>query len=557
MPMSAPSPSAARRRPRPGRTARDRVSLTLLGSLALGCATLGTSGSLPSAAAATVPDTLTPGQVLGTGTSLVAPAGYRLVMQGDGNLVEYAPNGAARWSTGTHGNPGASLRFQTDGNMVVVGSGGRPLWASGTYGANTASRLVMQSDGNLVAYAAAGRAVWVLGTLVVSTADGAYTTADRAFSAAVQPDGNFVLTYSGAASPDTLWSSGTAGRPGARLVTQSDGNLVLYSGTTPLWSSATYGNPGAHVVLQADGNLVVYAPGGRPLFQTGTSNAAAGVQRAGDPRFTLAWSHAFADQGAPISLGSPGLGTLDGGGPAAIVGSRSGGLYAFHLSDGSAVRGWPVSTGGVAVDSTPSVVGSGASAQVLIGLGTSARPSAGGIMAVNADGSVRWNHVLAAYPVGEPFDTSGVMASAAVGRLQAPAGQYDVTAGTMRQMQFAYNTTTGATLQGFPWFGADSNFSTPALVDLYGRGSDVIVEGGDSTAGNAFLTQYQDGGHIRILNPTGNLGQPKPSDGLVCATTPTRSCSPRRRSAASCPAGAPASSRAPAPGTPAPPTPTS
>ncbi len=511
LPSAAGSRSGRRRR----RSAQVRAAL-LLGTLTLGCA-VGVPGTVKDAAAAAEPDTLAPGQGLRAGSGLTAVGGgYRFVMQGDGNLVEYASNGTPRWSTGTWGNAGASLQFQSDGNIVLYSAAGRPIWATGTYGAAPATRLVMQGDGNPVAYAASGRAVWVLGSLVTTTTEGTYTSPNREFAAVVQPDGNFVLTYTGAATADPLWSSGTWGHPNAHLVAQTDGNLVMYDGNSALWSSGTDGNPGAHAVLQTDGNFVVYSPGGRPLFHTGTSNASAGVQRPGDARFTLKWSHAFADQTAPIGLGSPGLGTLDGGGPAAIVGDRAGGLYAFHLSDGSTVPGWPVGTGGVAVDSTPSVVGSGAGAQVLVGLGTSARPQAGGIMAVNANGSVRWNHALAAYPVGEPYDTSGVMASAAVGHLEGPPGQLAVTAGTMRQMQFAYNTDTGTTLPGFPWFGADSNFTTPALADLYGRGTDVIVEGGDSSAGNAFWTQYQNGGHIRILNPTGNLGLAKPSDGLVC-----------------------------------------
>jgi hypothetical protein len=63
----------------------------------------------------------------------------------------------------------------------------------------------------------------------------------------------------------------------SRLLMQSDGNLVLYRGATALWSSRTAGNPGAFAVMQADGNLVVYsspATGRRALFDSGSAQGA-------------------------------------------------------------------------------------------------------------------------------------------------------------------------------------------------------------------------------------------------------------------------------------------
>ena len=78
---------------------------------------------------------------------------------------------------------------------------------------------------------------------------------------------------------------------------------------------------------------------------------------------------------------------------------------------------------------------------------------------------------------------------------------------------------SGGVLPGFPWFQADSSFSTPALDDLYGDGQDDIIEGNASSQGFAYGTQYQNGGHLRVLNPTGNVGQPQPSGGLVCQYT--------------------------------------
>jgi outer membrane protein assembly factor BamB len=78
------------------------------------------------------------------------------------------------------------------------------------------------------------------------------------------------------------------------------------------------------------------------------------------------------------------------------------------------------------------------------------------------------------------------------------------------------SATNGALLSGFPWFQADSDFSTPALADLYSNGKTEIVEGGDSTAGLAFGQNYLNGGHLRILSPSGNAGAAQPNGGLDC-----------------------------------------
>jgi pseudomonalisin len=56
-----------------------------------------------------------------------------------------------------------------------------------------------------------------------------------------------------------------------RLVQQSDGNLVVYRGSTPLWSSRTSGHSGARTVLQGDGNLVIYSPAGAALWSSRTN----------------------------------------------------------------------------------------------------------------------------------------------------------------------------------------------------------------------------------------------------------------------------------------------
>jgi hypothetical protein len=71
------------------------------------------------------------GVPLWTANTVGAPAA-QLVMQEDGNLVAYAPNGEPVWSSGTAGNPGGWCTIQDDGNLVLYDSAGRALWASNT-----------------------------------------------------------------------------------------------------------------------------------------------------------------------------------------------------------------------------------------------------------------------------------------------------------------------------------------------------------------------------------------------------------------------------------------
>ena len=69
--------------------------------------------------------------------------------------------------------------------------------------------------------------------------------------------------------------------------------------------------------------------------------------------FVKVWSEQVAD-GSPISLSSPNVATLHGA-PAVVVGDRGGFVSAFSLANGAPVPGWPASTGGAPVYSTPSV----------------------------------------------------------------------------------------------------------------------------------------------------------------------------------------------------------
>jgi cell wall-associated NlpC family hydrolase len=71
---------------------------------------------------------------------------YRLVMQGDGNLVLYG--GTVPWGSGTAGKPGASLVMQGSGNAVLYDKSGHALWATPTFGTG-AAQLANRGDGNI------------------------------------------------------------------------------------------------------------------------------------------------------------------------------------------------------------------------------------------------------------------------------------------------------------------------------------------------------------------------------------------------------------------------
>jgi hypothetical protein len=87
---------------------------------------------------------------------------YFMLVQGDGNIVLYAPGFRVIWNSGTAGNAGAWLGIQSDGNMVIYSASNVALWSTGAIGVNS---LIMQSDGNLVAYNASGAAVWATYTV--------------------------------------------------------------------------------------------------------------------------------------------------------------------------------------------------------------------------------------------------------------------------------------------------------------------------------------------------------------------------------------------------------
>jgi hypothetical protein len=95
------------------------------------------------------------------GQSLVSPGRrYRLVFQGDGNLVLYDDQEQRPlWASNTSASGAGQAIMQGDGNLVVYDDAGRDRWASGTAGTADAY-LQLQDDGNLVVYGPGGQPLW-------------------------------------------------------------------------------------------------------------------------------------------------------------------------------------------------------------------------------------------------------------------------------------------------------------------------------------------------------------------------------------------------------------
>jgi len=252
------------------------------------------------------------------------------------------------------------------------------------------------------------------------------------------------------------------------------------------------GRPGAWFAV-----LAALAVGVAPVLATVTPVPAAAAPSAHLGNIGLAWQQVLPDGGAPIAQSSPNVATLDGGGPSVVVGDRAGGVYAFHLTNGSGVGGWPARVG-APVDSTPSASPDGSGTDfVYVGTGNAARPTSGGYVGLSNTGAQIWYR-----PATDPNANYGVQASLAVGPLE---GVQSVVAPSLGQNAYALDAGNGATLPGWPFFTADSGFTTPSLADLYGNGQTEVVQGGDSTAGNALGQQYGNGGHLRVLGAGGNL----------------------------------------------------
>jgi subtilisin family serine protease len=103
--------------------------------------------------------TLSSGQALAPGQTLVSCDGRaRLTHQPDGNVVLFDRLGAL-WSTGTSGQVTSSFVMQTDGNLVLYPSSTSAIWNTGTW-VHAGATMWLQQDCNLVVYSASGTPLW-------------------------------------------------------------------------------------------------------------------------------------------------------------------------------------------------------------------------------------------------------------------------------------------------------------------------------------------------------------------------------------------------------------
>ena len=247
---------------------------------------------------------------------------------------------------------------------------------------------------------------------------------------------------------------------------------------------------------------------------------------------SLSWSDYLNDAPCGVALASP-TEFNDGGVPSVEVGDREGDLYAAALQSGTPLPGWASTTsspgigngqgcedstgggtpkgpsggtlllngttvpGSPPIDSTASV--GPTNGALYFGAGNAAVPGLGGYYAYSGNGTLAWNQVVT-NPATDTQNDVGVQASLSVGD-----GGAVVEGGSLGQMTYGLNAANGAPAPGWPQFSADSVFSTAAVGDLYGTGTDDFVSGGASSQGFALGKNYSNGGQLRIFNDHGGL----------------------------------------------------
>lgn len=296
---------------------RGRPRALLTAALALVLAVGAMLGVAPDAGASAGTSRLDAGEKLTSGQRLTSPSGkLNLIMQGDGNLVLYAPGGNARWDSGTDGNAGAYAVMQGDGNLVVYTSGGTALWQTQTYGTGAAFAQ-LQDDGNFVVYTKAPKAVWQTGTKYYPsrlnaggslTAGQALQSPNGAFKAVLQGDGNFVLY----GPSGWTWQSDTLGSGATKLVVQTDGNLVLYNSSSQWkWQTYTDGKGAGFLQVQDDGNLVLYNASSQWIWQTYTYPGYQPPAAPAPSKAQVAINYATQQLGKPYQWGGTGPSAFD------------------------------------------------------------------------------------------------------------------------------------------------------------------------------------------------------------------------------------------------------
>jgi hypothetical protein len=232
------------------------------------------------------PSALGAGQALYINQYLLSPAGkYQLILQPDGNMVEYLTAGHVPvWQSNTYGQPSNHLAMQSDGNLVLYGSSSQVLWYTNTRTLG-GTHVSLQDDGNLVMANAAGTPVWSIYTGVIAppppppppaasatlyvnqclSPNQYLLSATGNYQFIMQPDGNAVVYVTG--NHQATWYTNTYGRGGTYFCLGNDGNVVLYNvNWVPIWYTSTQGRGGTSLTMQPDGNMVLRNSAGTPVW---------------------------------------------------------------------------------------------------------------------------------------------------------------------------------------------------------------------------------------------------------------------------------------------------
>ncbi|MEU5431895.1 hypothetical protein AB0G73_00795 [Streptomyces sp. NPDC020719] len=135
---------------------RKMIKIAVAGAAAV-ASVLGVSGT----ASADTTGALSRGQTLNVGDSVIGTTGtstwFQLIMQSDGNLVEYRWDGdptqgsqsrSVCWASNSYGSGANHATYQGDGNFVVYTPGGYAVWASNSVGGG-GSTVDINSRGDL------------------------------------------------------------------------------------------------------------------------------------------------------------------------------------------------------------------------------------------------------------------------------------------------------------------------------------------------------------------------------------------------------------------------
>lgn len=225
-----------------------RIAATVAALAVVAGALVGTAE--PAAAAVVYTGSVPAGTTLNPGDSVTSPNGqFRLVLQGDGNLVEYGIGNAVLWASNTTNQPGAVAVIGKNRALDIVRNGKRlARWASA--GTAQSTRFDVRGDGTMALYSGSSAIVnWT-------------SYQDRV------PAGNVIL-------PGTTLR---ADQSNARTLTMMGNGMLVQrlNGAVAWLTTTTIKNYNAYASVQKDGNLVVYSAQGKALWATNTSRAGGG-----------------------------------------------------------------------------------------------------------------------------------------------------------------------------------------------------------------------------------------------------------------------------------------